>query len=118
MNPQGSSEKTPVDVVDELRSIQALLPAELKVLHRAADEIEQLRIEVSVAHERINVLCGEVSEALVKLRRAEQRAWAIHDDGIRGLGTSSLRAELARRQRMEDMLADDELWDRPQRGEQ
>ena len=39
------------------------------------------------------------------------------DKLLRQFTTAELRAEVRRRERMEELIADDEIWDLPRRGE-
>ena len=63
-----------------------------------------------VARREINALRDQGVNLLAKLRQAEDRLRWVNDHRIREFSDSELRSELARRQRMEDMLADDEMW--------
>ena len=77
---------------------------------QAHDEEEFVDCIFCVARREINALRDQGVNLLAKLRQAEDRLRWVNDHRIREFSDSELRSELARRQRMEDMLADDEMW--------
>ena len=75
------------------------------------NEPSEVDVKVDAAARReINALRDQGVNLLAKLRQAEDRLRWVNDHRIREFSDSELRSELARRQRMEDMLADDEMW--------